>query len=270
MKPRHDMYTRLRLQASGTLNFRIPESDRCGRLWQIVVVLMFCSYRACAINIMNIISSFAWISQFTPLGSHSWGSFTLLAAKHCLSWSPRSTVPVCKISASEAWGALATLKHCQQGVQGGQVSVCTMKTWPDNRLNRPNNRQVPSISSSPWEYTSVCGILWQMDQAQVAGCVWLLGQGKSEGLVRGRHLCSLHAFKDDHTLSANFRRLQMTSRILWFRFFWRVESNDVSRLQRDSESAVTQILISFFECFWCLEHPDFLFNAARLPVCQLL
>ena len=26
-------------------------------------------FRACAINIMNIISSFAWISQFTPLGS---------------------------------------------------------------------------------------------------------------------------------------------------------------------------------------------------------
>jgi len=29
---------------------------------------IFALLRACAINIMNIISSFAWISQFTPLG----------------------------------------------------------------------------------------------------------------------------------------------------------------------------------------------------------
>ena len=30
------------------------------------------------------------------------------------------------------------------------------------------------------------------DQTQVTGCVWLLGQGKPEGLVRGRHLCNSH------------------------------------------------------------------------------
>ena len=36
------------------------------------------------------------------------------------------------------------------------------------------------------------------DQTQVTGCVWLLGQGKPEGFVRGRHLCNSHECKHVH------------------------------------------------------------------------
>ena len=51
-------------------------------------------FRACAINIMNIISSFAWISQFTLLGRHQVGRFMGGHSPRLAAWAARKPVKV--------------------------------------------------------------------------------------------------------------------------------------------------------------------------------